>query len=53
MTEEDKQTATVLSKVAELVKTCPRFGDFDWCNEHCDLDEFCDKVYEVIGSVLP
>jgi len=30
-----------------VVKGCPRFGDWDWCNAHCDLYEFCDGVYVV------
>lgn len=49
MDDKDKGSIVIAAKVAELVKTCPRFGrddEFDWCNEHCDLCDFCDKVHE-------
>lgn len=36
-----------LARVAEVVKRCPRFGDWEYCNENCDLGDFCDNIYEV------
>lgn len=49
MIGEDKENATILSKVAELVKTCKHFGEYDeYCNDRCILYDFCDKTYEVM-----
>jgi len=37
----------ILSQVAEVVKRCPHFGDWDeFCNENCPLYLFCDGIYE-------
>ncbi len=35
-----------LSQVAEVVKKCPHFGDWDWCQDDCPLYLFCDGIYE-------
>ena len=35
-----------LSKVAQIVKLCPHFGDWDWCMDECPLYKFCDGIYE-------
>jgi len=47
---EERSRTTVLAKIAELVKTCPHFGDWDWCNVNCDLYDFCDGVYTVMDA---
>ena len=39
-----KSRMKTLSKVAEIVKTCPHFGEWDWCNTNCKLYEFCDQI---------
>ena len=44
--DEEKGRAKTLAKVAEIVKLCPHFGDWDWCNENCLLYDFCDRIYE-------
>jgi len=43
----EKSRAKILSIVAEAVKGCPHFGDWDWCNVNCDsgLYVFCDQVF--------
>lgn len=50
MSGEDKETATMLSKVATLVQTCEHFGDYEHCNDSCDLCDFCDKLYEAMSK---
>jgi hypothetical protein len=48
MTEEDvssKDREIMVSKIAQLVQTCPRFFDWDLCESECDLYEFCDAVF--------
>lgn len=41
-----KSRMKTLSKVAGIVKTCPRFSEWDWCNTNCELYKFCDQIYE-------
>jgi len=43
----------VLGRIAEIAKTCPHFGDWDWCNLNCDLYKFCDGVYVAQKAQLP
>lgn len=45
MNNEKKQTA-MLAKIAEVVKQCFYFGNWDWCMDNCPLYLFCDGVYE-------
>jgi len=49
----EKSNEKVLGRVAEMVKGCPHFGDWDWCNAHCDLYEFCDGIYVAQKAQLP
>jgi len=39
-----KSKMKTLSRVAGIVKTCPHFGEWDWCNTNCELYEFCDQI---------
>jgi len=41
----ERSRTKVLALVAESVKGCPHFGEWDWCNDNCDLYDFCDGVY--------
>ncbi len=41
-----KSRMKTLSKVAEIVITCPHFGEWDWCNTSCELYKFCDQISE-------
>jgi len=53
MDKEEKLNDKTLGRVAEIVKTCPRFGDWDWCNTNCLLYDFCDGVYVAQRAQLP
>ena len=48
MENEEKTWMSILGKIAEIVKSCPHFDDWDWCNDHCPiLYRFCDQVVVV------
>lgn len=46
--DEEKSHQATLSRVAEVVKRCPHFGEWEeFCNLNCDLYDFCDKIFEI------
>ena len=47
--EEKKAHTKILAKIAEIIQSCPHFGDWDWCNTHCELYKFCDQIVEVLN----
>jgi len=45
MMNGEREPTAILSQVAEVIKRCPHFGDWDWCVDDCPLYVFCDGVY--------
>jgi len=46
--DEERSFTKILAKIAEIVQSCPHFGDWDWCNEHCELYKFCDQIVDIL-----
>lgn len=51
--KEKRSSDKTLGRVAEIVKKCPHFGEWDWCNAHCDLYKFCDGIYVAQRAAPP
>ena len=46
MEDAIKSRDITLGKIADIVLSCPYFGNYDWCVNNCALYLFCDGVYE-------
>jgi len=45
--DTEKGRVATLGKIAEIVRTCPNFFDWERCEEICDFFKFCSDIDDI------